>query len=73
MNQLELAVGSRVQHRAWHWFATVAQPPPDPLTWQSHISIIIDDREVEVTYPIYSLLVEEHEFIYDWSEYDEAT
>lgn len=65
-------VGSHVQHRAWHWIAKVLEAPEGELAHSTQIKVELPSGEIQ-THALFSLIPDEHEFVYDWSEFDETS
>lgn len=64
-------VGSHVQHRAWHWIAKVLEAPEGELAHSTIIKVELPSGDVQA-HALFSLITNEEEFIYDWSEFDET-
>lgn len=71
MTQKVLVIGDPVQHRAWHWIAKVVEAPEGEQTHFSTFKLELPDGRVQ-RHALFSLISDEAEFIYDWSEFDEA-
>ncbi len=67
---MNINVGDRVQHRAWLWYAEVADIQ-SPVFWTSMIGIRIDGETNIRQLPVFSLICDTNDFIYDWSDVDE--
>lgn len=68
---ININVGSRVQHRAWFWYASVVEIP-STVYWTSVIGVKIDGEESMRRIPVFSLISDTNDFIYDWSDVDEG-
>ena len=70
MKPIEVNVGSPVQHRAWFWFGKIKELPENP-THTAQVVVELEDGRTH-SCGIFSLIYDENEFLYDWSEFDEA-
>lgn len=65
-----VTVGAPVQHRAWHWIAKIVEVPQGDLSHSAVIKIELPNGLIQ-SHALFSLIIDEHDFIYDWSEFDE--
>ncbi len=69
---MNINVGDRVQHRAWFWYGEIAEAQA-PVYWTSMIGVKVDGEEDVRRLPVFSLICDTTDFIYDWSDVDEGT
>lgn len=65
-----LVIGDPVQHRAWHWIAKIIEVPDGEVRHSSQFRLELPDGDVQ-THALFSLIPDERDFVYDWSEFDE--
>lgn len=66
-----LTVGAPVQHRAWFWIGKIVEIPEGEIRHSTTIKVELPNGAIQ-TYAMFSLISEEEDFVYDWSEFDEA-